>query len=346
MLIQSSTIPIADEKIDSVITSIPYFFQRMYDVPDVVWGGDPNCKHEWEPFIRKGKFGGTNSKMVKIKGSENFQIISNQKQAWCKCGAWKGQYGQEPLLQMYIDHTVEIFREVRRVLKPEGTLWLNCADTYSGSGGAGGDYGKGGLREGQPKYRQVKQDNMKPKDLMGVPWKIAEALRDDGWYWRQWIPWVKENPFPHPVTDRPSTSIETIHIFSKSKRYYFDMDAAKEQLAVKRNWRNGDYLHFFQTKTSSFKGQHFAAWPPDLVRPMIAASCPPEGIVLDPFVGTGTTVLVAQQMGRKGIGIDLSFNYLKMAKERISPIEIGKWPTAIPDHSELQGYPLFGGTSA
>ncbi len=140
------------------------------------------------------------------------------------------QIGLEATLGGYIDNMVKVFEEVRRILKPEGTLWLNLGDSYNGSGGAGGDYNKGGLKEGQPKYPGRNEPTLKRKDLMGVPWRVAFALQEAGWYLRQDIIWAKPNCMPEPVKDRCTKSHEYLFMFAKQEKYYYDNQAIKEPI--------------------------------------------------------------------------------------------------------------------
>ena len=138
------------------------------------------------------------------------------------------QIGLEETPEKFVDSMVQVFREVKRVLRDDGTLWLNLGDSYNGSGGAGGDYNKGGLKEGQPKYNGRNITTLKPKDLIGIPWKVAFALQSDGWYLRQDIIWHKPNPMPESVTDRCTKSHEYIFLLSKNKNYYYDNDSIRE----------------------------------------------------------------------------------------------------------------------
>jgi DNA modification methylase len=140
----------------------------------------------------------------------------------------EGQIGLEETPDAYVAKLVEVFREVKRLLRDDGTLWLNLGDSYNGSGGAGGDYGVGGLKEGQPKYPGRNIAALKPKDLIGIPWSVAFALRADGWYLRSDIIWHKPNPMPESVTDRPTKAHEYIFLLSKAREYFYDADAIKE----------------------------------------------------------------------------------------------------------------------
>jgi len=164
-----------------------------------------------------------------------------------------GQIGLEETPEQFVQKLVEVFREVRRVLKDDGTLWLNLGDSYNGSGGAGGDYGVGGLKEGQPKYKGRKINGMKPKDLIGIPWMVAFALRADGWWLRQDIIWSKNNPMPESVTDRCTKAHEYIFLLSKSAKYYYDAEAIATDinpLTVKR--ASGDWDETNKTKSEGY----------------------------------------------------------------------------------------------
>lgn len=170
-----------------------YYGLRSYSTQPQQWGGDPECSHEWQATTRKGVSGGTESKKVQVKGEENFQIVPDSTVGICsKCGAYQGELGAEPTVSMFVSDLVSVFRDARRVLRSDGTLWVNISDSYAGSGGSGGDYNEGGLREGQPRYTGTASklsDSIKPLDLCGVPFSFALAMRDDGWYWRDTIIW-------------------------------------------------------------------------------------------------------------------------------------------------------------
>jgi DNA modification methylase len=243
---------------------------------------------------------------------------------------------------------VEVFREVKRVLRDDGTLWLNLGDSYAGSGGAGNQFGQ--LDKGLAKYKQggkPKDIGLKPKDLIGIPWMVAFALRADGWYLRQDIIWHKPNPMPESVTDRCTKAHEYIFLFSKSQKYHFDASAIREPLAnpERTNFQSGsrpngenkdrndndlsvrskDTLYENRNKrsvwtvtTKPYSGAHFATFPPDLIEPCILAGAPEGGIVLDPFMGSGTTAHTALRAGRQYVGCELNGEYIKLAKKRLS----------------------------
>jgi len=261
-----------------------------------------------------------------------------------------GQIGLEETPEQYIDKMVQVFRQVRRVLRDDGTAWLNLGDSYNGSGGAGGDYAKGGLKEGQPKYPGRKLSTLKPKDLIGIPWRVALALQADGWWLRQDIIWHKPNPMPESVTDRCTKAHEYIFLLTKSARYWYDAEAVKEDaihagcVVKNNNGKNGQMGVYGATRTGFLKpdgvtvantrnrrsvwtvttqpysGAHFAVFPPKLIEPCILAGCPKGGTVLDPFGGSGTTAMVAEHLGRNSILIELNPEYIKIQKQRTAQI--------------------------
>jgi len=264
----------------------------------------------------------------------------------------EGQIGLEKTPEEYVAKMVEVFGEVKRVLRDDGTLWLNLGDCYNGSGGAGGDYSKGGLKEGQPKYPGRKVATLKPKDLVGIPWMVAFALRADGWYLRQDIIWHKPNPMPESVKDRCTKAHEYIFLLTKSAQYYYDNEAIKEKAVsgtdvgilrskkqatcnhpsiLKRQKENIDSRtagdgnrnkrSVWTITTKPFKEAHFAVFPPELPEICIKAGCPEGGTVLDPFAGAGTTLYVAEQLGRNSIGIELNPDYCDIIRRRMAGIE-------------------------
>ena len=272
------------------------------------------------------------------------------------------QLGLESTPEEYVANMVQVFREVKRVLRDDGTLWLNLGDSYSGSGKGGGTgvmsskqmTNMGSLNMGD--YGGNVPDGLKPKDLVGIPWRVAFALQADGWYLRQDIIWHKPNPMPESVTDRCTKSHEYIFLLSKSARYYFDAAAIAEPLqesSIVRNqtgWHgnedrgyvNGPQNHMskylgsdaakeatsrnkrsvWTVTTKPFSGAHFATFPPDLIEPCILAGSKPGDTVLDPFGGSGTTGMVAERLGRSWILIELNPEYEKISHNRTSQIGI------------------------
>lgn len=276
-----------------------------------------------------------------------------------------GQLGLEATPEEYVAKLVAVFREVRRVLRDDGTLWLNLGDSYAGSWGNQGrkpDRGTqrkangpmmqrfGGYGELDTRRRTGSWVNdhphLKPKDLVGIPWRVAFALQADGWYLRSDVVWAKPNPMPESVRDRPTKSHEYVFLLTKSERYYYDRRAVSEptvsthgsgngyrraarlsyadgggprgsdapwQPAASRNRRT-----VWTVPTRPFKGAHFATFPEALVEPCILAGCPEGGTVLDPFFGAGTTGVVSARHGRGCIGIELNPAYAAIARERLS----------------------------
>ena len=222
---------ILDESIDCCITSPPYFGLRDYGTAKWEGGNDPKCDHKGKPFSTKASLDANfGNKQREKLDTEFFKEICG------KCGAKRidDQIGLEETPQAYVDKLVQVFQEVRRVLKPEGTLWLNLGDSYAGGGG--GDYGSGlnvnSKADGKVNpslLSKIKVQGIKTKDMIGIPWMVAFALRADGWYLRQDIVWHKPNPMPESVTDRCTKAHEYIFLFAKSQKYYFDHYAIREQ---------------------------------------------------------------------------------------------------------------------
>lgn len=273
-----------------------------------------------------------------------------------------GQIGNEASVEEYLQTLVSVFREVRRVLRSDGTLWVNMGDSYAGSGKGrmadGTHYDKkpsksgnyGGTRNGH--LKKTVAAGCKPKDLIGVPWQLAFALRANGWYLRQDIIWNKTNCMPESVRDRCTKSHEYIFLLSKSERYYFDAAAISEPVtSTKGNAKTfrgggaytGGRSHdnsaqvereshgnrenqtgrrnkrdVWTVSTNGFRGAHFAVFPEKLIEPCILAGCPEGGTVLDPFAGSGTTGVVAKRLGRDFIGCEINPDYAQMAADRIA----------------------------
>ncbi len=308
-----------------------------------------------------------------------------------------GQIGLEASPSAFVEVMVDVFREVRRVLREDGTLWLNLGDSYAGGGG--GNYSKGARNNSGQNITNVRNKGawldataLKPKDLIGIPWRVAFALQEDGWYLRQDIIWSKPNPMPESVTDRCTKAHEYLFLLSKSGRYHFDAEAIAEGLAPssidrlsqttldqqagservpgKTNGRmkavgklvgaNGpdrsskgvpndaaprvrdvpprhaglessdqsgldevgrggkrNKRSVWTVATQPFKEAHFATFPPALIEPCILAGCPKGGVILDPFGGAGTTGLVADRLGRDAVLIELNPEYAAIAERRI-----------------------------
>jgi DNA modification methylase len=289
-----------------------------------------------------------------------------------------GQLGLESSPRAYVDAMCCLFNEIRRVLRNDGTLWVNIGDSYSAGGrGQGGDTAKQqtnkGTRIGEV-FNRWQVEGYAPKQLLGIPWRLAFALQDDGWILRSDIIWSKPNPMPESVTDRPTKAHEYVFLFSKSGRYYYNQEAVKEPA---RDWgtrdrtdgkyhnegtglrphtglkgnrktfrgggtytNNGAFINH-EVKPNEVPGNdgqaneyrnrrtvwtiatepapfaHFATFPTELIKPMILAGCPKNGVVLDPFMGSGTVALVARQLDRHYVGIDLNPAYVELAEKRL-----------------------------
>ena len=276
-------------------------------------------------------------------------------------GNEENQIGQENTPEEFIDQLVNVFKEVRNVLTDDGTLWVNLGDSYYNyRPGKGQSYPKQSVSKTnqdlptQCNKRGNKLEGLKEKDLIGIPWMFAFAMRSDGWYLRQDIIWHKPNPMPESVKDRCTKSHEYIFLLSKNKKYYYDNEAIKEP--VKQDWgtrnrTNGKYHnsgsglspHSGLTKSydrknkrdvwsitnKPYKGSHFAVFPPDLITPCILAGSEKGDIVLDPFMGSGTTAMVAKQLGRDYIGCELHEEYSNLIDQRV-PVEVVAQETTNP----------------
>lgn len=346
-------VTLADESVHCVVTSPPYWGLRDYNLPPQVWDDLGGCEHEWEEYnqiIQGGHSGGIESSGIFIKeqaekrakdtGSKVLSISS-----FCrKCNAWRGSLGLEPTLELYLQHMVEVFQEVRRVMRPDATCWLNMGDSYAtGTGGDRNIAGDGRDEPGKAR-RRAQVPGLKPKDLCGIPWRLALALQTDGWWLRSDIIWAKPNPMPESVTDRPTRSHEYIFLLTKAARYYYDAEAVREKAQDwgTRDRADGKYHNpgtglqphsgledgnfalsgrnlrsVWNIATQPFPDAHFATFPEKLVRRCIMAGCPKDGLVLDPFVGSGTVGKVAQSLGRDWIGIELNTDYCEVARKRI-----------------------------
>ncbi|WP_375233265.1 DNA-methyltransferase [Pseudomonas savastanoi] len=226
------------------------------------------------------------------------------------------QIGLELTLPQFIQKLVAVFTEVRRVLTDDGTLWINIGDGYtSGNRGYRATDKKNPARA--MAVRPDTPEGLKPKDLMGIPWRLAFALQDDGWYLRTDIIWSKPNAMPESVKDRPTRSHEFLFMFSKSEKYFYNSDAVK-QAADGGGLRN--LRTVWNVNTKPYAGAHFATFPPELVRPCVKASTEPGDFVLDPFFGAGTVGLVCNEEGRRYAGIELNPSYVDLAVERLGGI--------------------------
>lgn len=225
----------------------------------------------------------------------------------------KGQIGAEMNLEDYIADLVAIFAQVRRVLTDDGTLWLNMGDSYTSGGRTWRDVDKKNPARGMS-YRAPTPDGLKPKDLIGVPWRIAFALQADGWYLRSDIVWNKNNGLPESVKDRPSRVHEYVFLFAKSERYYYDYEAVKEPAV---NGKKRSCRSVWTINTEPCKEAHFATFPRDLVARCLLAGSMNGSLVLDPFFGSGTVGEVCQMFDRQFLGVELNPEYVEIAKSRL-----------------------------
>jgi DNA modification methylase len=255
LLIQGNTLDVLrtrpDASVQCVVTSPPYWGLRDYGLLSTIWDGDTTCVHEWGDEGRisnkpKRDHDGRNA-FSDSRGNEQARsatTLNASTGAFCQhCGAWRGQLGLEPTPWLFIDHLILIFHEVWRVLRKDGTLWLNMGDCHaSGGRGGGGSYmnERGekawGPRAGLHGWRSA-PEGFKHKDLMGMPWRLAFALQDDGWYLRQEVIWAKPNPMPESCKDRPTTAHERLFLLTRSPRYYYDAEAIKEPVTGKAHTR-------------------------------------------------------------------------------------------------------------
>ena len=286
-----------------------------------------------------------------------------------------GQLGLEKTPEEWVEKMASVFREVRRVLRDDGTAWVNMGDSYaniSSGGGGAVDIRTDGRRttpgdqvRGRQQGTNTMAPGLKPKDLCGMPWRLAFALQADGWYLRSDIIWAKPNPMPESCTDRPTKAHEYLFLLTKRAKYYYDADAVRERGKPERdgdNRGNGKaYDHrrtvdsgwsreyhanpygrnlrtVWNIPTQAYPDAHFATFPEKLVEPCIKAGSMEGSTVLDPFCGSGTVGVVACQQGRDFIGIDLSADYLAMAERRIGK---SLRPNTFVDHAEAVAAPLF-----
>lgn len=224
------------------------------------------------------------------------------------------QIGAEDSVDEYINKLVLVFRAVRNSLKEDGTLWLNIGDSYTSGGRTWRDADKKNSARGMS-YRPQTPEGLKPKDLIGVPWKLAFALQADGWYLRSDIIWYKPNCQPESVKDRPTQSHEYLFLLTKSEKYLYNFEAIKEDTRDGRSRRNARSV--WAINTEPYKEAHFAVFPASLVKPCLLAGSNSNDLVLDPFAGSGTVGEVCMATGRKFVGIELNNEYISLAKRRI-----------------------------
>ena len=236
-----------------------------------------------------------------------------------------GQLGLEETPEEYVQSLVGVFQDVRRVLRDDGTVWLNLGDSYYNyRPGKGQELPKQTVSKTNQDLpvtvsrRANKQEGLKEKDLVGIPWRVAFALQADGWYLRQDIIWHKPNPMPESVEDRCTKSHEYIFLLSKNKKYFYDHKEIKEKAVDEMVCEKKNKRSVWTVITKPYAKAHFATYPPDLIEPCILAGCPKDGFVLDPFGGAGTTGLVADRLDRNCVLIELNGDYAEIAEERLN----------------------------
>jgi len=357
-------IPLAANTVQCVITSPPYWGLRDYGTAEWI-GGSGDCDHV-ESEIRTGQGLAALGEKYRGGGHKQGMVTTLQYKAHCfKCGAIRkdAQLGLEATPDEFLANMVSVFREVWRVLKDDGGLWLNMGDSYAttppGNRGkhAQGEIGDGNyarkwdrqLGHGEDKKAIYKKTSLPPKNLIGMPWRLAFALQSDGWILRSDIIWAKPNPMPESVTDRPTKAHEYVFLLSKQGRYFYDADAVREPQVdeykkyLAKRGTNGKYedqnhkanhlsRDSFNPKgrnrrtvwtvaTQPYSGSHFATFPTALVEPMILAGSRPGDLVLDPFSGTATVGEVSRKHHRRYVGLELNPEYIELAKERTQHIQ-------------------------
>lgn len=323
---------LAPESIQCVVTSPPYYGLRDYPIPPGVWGGAAGCAHAWgdevpAPWLSALPGPGGDATMHR-PGRRR----ARRSGRWCaRCGAWLGRLGQEPTVALFVAHLVGVFAAIRPALRRDGTVWLNMGDGYahrSARDGARRGSSDGGCRRGAPQGERVKAHGaIKHKDLLLVPFRLALALQEDGWYVREDIIWEKPNALPESVRDRPVRSHEYLFLLARSPRYRYDAAAISEPvtgtahargagttpkgataagrgnnswqattraLVARRNARS-----VWRINTEAFPGEHDSTFPAALVRRCLLAGSGPGDLVADPFGGTGTVAAVAEGLGRR-----------------------------------------------
>ena len=347
---------IPDEVFQTCVTSPPYWGLRNYGVEPQVWGGDSKCNHEWDVLTRPGMSGGPSEKQRSNTGSWH----SAHEHAFCiYCGAWHGSLGLEPTPDLFVDHLVGIFQEVRRVLRNDGTLWLNLGSSYAGSGVHSSRHANPGISRAGERGADVATpvtNRFKCKDLVPIPWMVAMALQQDGWWLRSDIIWAKPSCMPESVRDRPTKSHEYMFLLAKRAKYFYDQDAIRTPVkeSTINRWKypadgGGQKMSYgdeyvsrinpiidapghtdelikkgankrtvWRISVKPYKGAHFATFPPELVEPCIKAGSAVGDLILDPFSGSGTTCMVADRLDRNYVGIDISEEYCDIARLRIN----------------------------
>jgi site-specific DNA-methyltransferase (cytosine-N4-specific) len=373
-----------DNTIDCIVTSPPYWALRDYsDKANSIFGGDEDCSHNWMSKILKLHGGTTSDDYGMSKGINT--DWTNKSDVCSKCGAWRGQLGLEDNFNDYIQHLCDIFEEAKRVLRKDGTLWVNIGDTYYSPSTQGSNDGRQGFKKnpnsnfthsvgngkclicGKPTLKQFcskeclnKKGNnfrsqkrlLSAKSLCNIPARFAIEMQNRGWILRNTIIWHKPSCMPCSVKDRFTVDFEYVFFFVKSQKYYFKQQIedyaisslkdnrynrilqnnckretegtlAQNPVQVRNNifergLKNGRNKRcVWSINPARCNDNHFATYPKKLIEPMIDAGCPINGVVLDPFFGTGTTGIVAMEQNKNYIGIDINIDYINIANNKL-----------------------------
>ena len=345
-----------DESLDMCITSPPYWGLRDYGTDGQIWGGDENCEHDFTTSKRKLHSGSWGEKDNALPHHKNATILNWEvEDAICnKCGAWKGELGLEPTPDMFVNNLCDIFDEVKRCLRPHGTCFVNLGDSYAGSGVMGYVEEQPKSTKGRVDGRACTPEGIKTKSLIMIPSRFAIEMINRGWILRNELIWHKPNAMPSSATDRYTVDFEKMFFFTKKSKYYFKQQfeplkplnrwggpianvpektkvegdnpyaVSYRKRTIQPNKEGKNKRAVWSVNTTSFKGAHFAVYPPELIESPIDAGCPDDGVVLDPFFGSGTTAEVAIQQDKNWVGIDLNPEYVDISKKRLAPIIVEK----------------------
>lgn len=350
-----------DESVQCCVTSPPYFGLRSYGTEPQVWGNHNGCDHVWkdERTARMNLAGGQNSEKQKAKGKDNWQQFVDYSDratysAFClSCNAWRGELGLEPTFQLYISHLIEIFAEVKRVLKKDGTCFVNLGDSYNGQKVGNTEIYKHPNLANNTNHRKELQTSLREKSLMNIPSRFAIAMTDElQMIQRNELIWHKPACMPSSAKDRWTVDFEPIYFFAKSPKYKFnqrleaytkplDRWGGEELVATQsEGWHTGTGQPIYRDRnmrpnpegrnartimTVNFEPQsdeHYASYPTKLVEPLILAGTNEGDTVLDIFAGTGTTLLTALRHRRNALGIELQPKYVEIAKRRLAEVQV------------------------
>jgi len=349
----------SDESIDMCITSPPYWGLRDYGTEGQIWGGDDECEHDFKSSTRKLHSGSWGEKDNALPHQKNATILNWEvEDKTCgKCGAWKGELGLEPTPEMFISNLCDIFDEIKRVLRPHGSCYVNLGDSYCRNPGQQDQSGKTGIKTFKYNYNFKHKKNYgsayKAKSLVQIPSRFGIEMTNRGWILRNEIIWHKPSCLPASVQDRYTVDFEKMFFFTKNPKYYFKQQIEETKDSLQRNKRTVWHIN-----TASFKDAHFAVYPTPLLESPIDASCPEfvdnkavkprervieknqdkvttyhdkgyqdgrddsefePGIVLDPFFGSGTTAQVAMSQDKDWVGIELNSDYEEISVKRLKP---------------------------